>query len=128
MSDTTPASRPEKVATVYLKATAFLLPPLLVLAIATIFVFPKIKQMCADVGYDPGAIFRVVDLVRDQAWALLVALLSLLTAFEMWIPLWRRHRSIFVALLVCGLNSAVLVQLLCTLVVTAIVGPQMRGR
>jgi hypothetical protein len=109
----------------YLKAFSFLLPPFVVFSVAAIFVIPKIKQMCADVGYDPRAIFGPMDFVIDQRWLFIGAIVALLFVLEKCVPLWRRHRSALIALLVFFLNSAVLVELVCILFVAAIVGPQM---
>jgi len=109
----------------YLKAFSFLLPPFVVFSVAAIFVIPKIKQMCADVGYDPHAIFGPMDFVMSQLWILAGVTLALLFLLEKCAPLWRRHRGAFIALLVFFLNSAVLVELVCILFVAAIVGPQM---
>src|SRR5689334_11389751 len=109
----------------YLKAFSFLLPPFVVFSVAAIFVIPKIKQMCADVGYDPRPIFSPIDLVMNQLWLFLFAIVCLLMALEKCVPFWRRHRNAFIALLVFFLNSAVLVELVCILFVAAIVGPQM---
>jgi hypothetical protein len=81
--------------------------------------------MCADVGYDPRGIFRPIDFVMDQRWIFLGAFVALLFALEKCVPVWRRHRGAFIALLVFLLNSAVLVELVCILFVAAIVGPQM---
>ena len=109
----------------YLKAFSFLLPPFVVFSVAAIFVIPKIKQMCADVGYDPRGIFRPIDFVMDQSWLFMGAFVALLFALEKGVPIWRRHRSACIGLLVFFLNSAVLVELVCILFVAAIVGPQM---
>jgi hypothetical protein len=109
----------------YVKAFSFLLPPIVVFSVAAIFVIPKIKQMCADVGYDPRPIFSPIDLVMNQGWLFLGAIVALLFVLEKCVPFWRRHRSTFTALLVFFLNSAVLVELVCILFVAAIVGPQM---
>jgi hypothetical protein len=109
----------------YAKALSFLLPPIGVFAVATVFVLPKIKQMCADVGYDPRAIFGPMDFVIDQKWVLLVLMAMLFCAMEQWLPFWRRHRASFVALFVFVVNSAVLTQLVCALFVAALVGPAM---
>ena len=64
----------------YLKAFSFLLPPFVVFSVAAIFVIPKIKQMCADVGYDPRGIFRPIDFVMDQSWLFMGAFVALLFA------------------------------------------------
>src|SRR5689334_14646210 len=122
LSNTTPI---QKAWLTYLKAFSFLLPPFVVFSVAAIFVIPKIKQMCADVGYDPRPIFSPMDLVMDQRWLFLFAIVCLLVVLEKCVPFWRRHRSAFIALLVFFLNSAVLVELVCILFVAALVGPQM---
>jgi len=110
----------------YSKAFSFLLPPIGVFAVAAIFVFPKIKQMCADVGYDPRALFGPMDFVMDQKWLLLLALAILFLAMEQCVPLWRRHRASLVTLFVFVVNSAVLIELVCALFVAVLVGPRMR--
>jgi len=115
----------QKVWPTYLKAFSFLLPPFVVFSVAAIFVIPKIKQMCADVGYDPRAVFGPMDFVIDQRWLFLGAIVALLFVLEKCVPFWRRHRSVFIALLVFFLNSAVLVELVCALIVAAVVGPAM---
>jgi hypothetical protein len=120
-----PENRPATVWLTYVKALSFLLPSIGVFAVASVFIAPKIKQMCADVGYDPQGLFGPMDLALNYTWLLLISVLALIVLMETFLPIWRRHRAAFIAVIVFLVNSAVLVQLVCALFVAVIVGPAM---
>jgi len=110
---------------IYAKATLFLLPPIAVFGVAVIFVLPKIKQMCADVGYDPRAFFAPMDFFVQQGGFIFLSMLALLFVAEKWSPTWPRYRAAVVACVVYFMNSAVLVGLTSMLFIAAMVGPAM---
>jgi len=112
----------------YLKTGVLLLPSIVFSAVAVIFVFPKIKQMCADTNYDARYLFQPIDAISENIWLIALGFLLLLVACERWLPIWRRYRS---GILACGIfvvHSAVLLGLVTSLVVMAIVGPAMAHR
>jgi hypothetical protein len=116
--NTTPANTRPRWMT-YLKATAFLTPPMLVWALSCVFVFPKLKQLWADLGTVDPALFsfmRTSEFMMRNG--LLIAMMTMARFVflewrnERW---WPRLRSVSVGTLVFVVNSAVLVLLLAML-------------
>jgi hypothetical protein len=107
----------------YLKTGLLLLPSVVFFSVAVIFIFPKIKQMCADTNYDARYLFRPVDLVAENSWLILLGGTLFLVGLERWAPIWRRYRANFLAAMIFLVHSAVLLGLVTSLVVVGTVGP-----
>jgi ABC-type xylose transport system permease subunit len=110
----------------YLKAAAFLAPPLFLWGLACVFVFPKLKQLWADSGsLDPTMtrFMQTSDFFMSNSLVLSVGMASLL-AFIEWrfAGWWSQHRRALVGTLVFLLNGAVLVLLWVMLVFAVVVG------
>jgi hypothetical protein len=109
----------------YLKAAVLILPSVIFFSVAAIFMLPKLKQMCADTNYDARYLFGPIDIVVENFWLLLPAMLLLFGFFEYSVSFWRQHRSGFMTLIVFLVHSAVLLGLVTSLAVMTIVGPAM---
>jgi hypothetical protein len=107
----------------YLVAGLFSLPSLLACGFVLVFVTPKLKQICADAGYDGGAFFRPMDIVVDARWWIAGSLALAFWLAEERMPSWRRNRRVFLAGGVFVLNAAVLAGLVANLVLSAMAGP-----
>lgn len=110
----------------YLKASAFLAPPVFLWAMLCIFAFPKLKQLWADAGFfDPTLVgfMQMSDFFMHHGIVLGVSMIALLSVIEWqgnrW---WPRYRRLSVGTLVFLLNSAMLIlitAMLCSAIAAA---------
>ena len=112
----------------YLAAALFSLPSLLACGFVLVFVTPKLKQICADAGYDGGAFFQPMDFVADARWWIAGTLVLLFWLAEKRLPSWRRNRRVLLAGGVFVLNAAVLAGLVANLVLSAMAGPALSAK
>jgi len=96
----------------YLKAGGFLLPALSLWAFATVFLFPKVQQICRDAGIAVPGFFRAVmalmGLFREHGLMIFCLTALVLGVFEWRSVKWPRYRRASIGLGVFLLNSAVL--------------------
>jgi hypothetical protein len=112
----------------YAVAVLFSAPSVLAAWLVLIFVTPKLKQMCADTGFDGAALFRPMDFVVEFRWWIAGLLALFVWGAEVWLPLWRHSRRAFLAGGVFVLNALVLAGLVASLVLSAMVGPAMGSK
>ena len=109
----------------YLKAAAFLLPPVIIWAISCVFVFPKLKTLWRDTGFMDSTMLGFIgasDFFMEHGVLILVAVIALLGLLEWRQGLWPRYRRASVGTLVFLLNGAVLIlifAMLCSAVIVA---------
>jgi len=109
----------------YLKAAAFLLPPVAIWAISCVFVFPKLKTLWRDTGIMDSTMLgfmRTSNFFEEHGVLILAAVIALLGLLEWRLSLWPRYRRASVGTLVFLLNGAVLIlifAMLCSAVIVA---------
>src|SRR5262245_2486708 len=110
----------------YLKASAFLTPPVGIWALSSIFVFPKLKQIWADAGFMDETMvgfMQTSDLFMRHGLVMTVGMLAALLLMEWRSGAWWPHyRRASVGTVVFLLNSAVLIliaAMLCSAMVAA---------
>ena len=95
----------------YLKAAAFLLPPVTIWAISCVFVFPKLKTLWRDTGFMDETMLgfmRASNFFQEHGVLIGVGVIALLSLLEWRKGAWPRYRRASVETLVFLLNSAVL--------------------
>jgi hypothetical protein len=110
----------------YLKAAAFLAPPILIWAISCVFVFPKLKTIWRDAGFEDSTMMgfmQTSDFFMQHSVLFGAAFIALLVLVE-WrnATWWPRYRRASMGTLVFLLNSAVLfliAAMLCSAMVAA---------
>lgn len=110
----------------YLKAFAFLAPPVFLWVILCVFAFPKLKQIWVDADFFDStmlAFMRTSDFFMQHG-LLLVAVLGAGLLLVEWRSKgwWPRYRRISMGMLVLVLNSAVLIlisAMLCSAIAAA---------
>ena len=128
MTNATVTTAPDLHWKTYLKAVVFLAPPLLTWAVLTVFVAPKIKQLCADANAGPFTLFTVMDFVQDYWLLLMCGAVGLLLLLEWRLPVWRSYRRAWLGTFVFLLNSVVILGMANLLIIAAIAGPQIINR
>ena len=109
----------------YLKAAAFLLPPVTIWALSCVFVFPKLKTLWRDTGFADETMqgFMGASQFFEEHGVLICAgLIALLSLLEWRKGAWPRYRRASVGTLVFLLNGAVLflmLVMLCSAVIVA---------
>ena len=110
----------------YLKAMAFLTPPLGIWALSSVFVFPKLKQIWADAGFMDATMTGFMQasefFMRHGILAVAVLVATLLLVEWRSDTWWPRYRRASVGTLVFLLNAAVLIliaSMLCSAMVAA---------
>jgi|SRR5882672_5927697 len=109
----------------YLKAAAFLLPPVAIWAISCVFVFPKLKTLWRDTGFMNETMQGFIgasDFFMEHGVLIGVGVIALLSLLEWRKGVWPRYRKISVGTLVFVLNGAVLFlifAMLCSAVIVA---------
>ena len=109
----------------YLKAAAFLIPPVAIWALSCVFVFPKLKTLWRDTGFMdstmPGFI-RASDFFMHHGVLICFGGVALLGFLEWRKGVWPRYRRASVGTLVFVLNAMVLIlifAMLCSAIVVA---------
>lgn len=95
---------------------------------AAIFIAPKLKQMCADAGYDGSSFFAGTSFVGMHGLRIAAAAVIAFGIVEIWAPFWRQHRKVFLGSVVFLLNLGVLASLVSLLVLGGIVGPSLGAK
>jgi hypothetical protein len=109
----------------YLKAAAFLLPPVAIWAISCVFVFPKLKTLWRDTGFMDETMqgfIRASDFFMEHGVLIGLGFIVLLSLLEWRKGGWPRYRRASVGTLVFLLNGAVLIlifAMLCSAIVIA---------
>ena len=109
----------------YLKAAAFLLPPVAIWAISCVFVFPKLKTLWRDTGFMDSTMLGFIgasDFFMRHGTLICVGVFALLGVLEWRKGVWPRYRRASVGTLVFILNGAVLIlifAMLCSAVMVA---------
>src|SRR5882672_1325630 len=108
----------------YLKAAAFLLPPVAIWAISCVFVFPKLKTLWRDTGFMDETMLgfmRASNFFEEHGVLIGAGVIALLSLLEWRKGVWPRYRRASVGTLVFLLNGAVLILLLAMLCSAVIV-------
>jgi hypothetical protein len=110
----------------YLKATVFLIPPLMLWTLSVIFTVPKIQQICANVDGRPLPDFlRVMLFLTNNSIFLFGALLVMIVLLEWGSDKWARYRGIVTGVSVFVFNSLILSSLFVMLVTVLVVAPEL---
>lgn len=102
----------------YLKAVTFLAPAVAVWALSGLFVFPKLKTLWRDAGFeDPTALgfIGASDFFMRHGTLICLAVVALFGLLEWRKGIWPRYRRVSLGTLVFLLNAAVLVLILAML-------------
>ena len=109
----------------YLKAAAFLLPPVTIWAISCVFVFPKLKTLWRDTGFMDSTMLGFIgasDFFMRHGMLICLSVVALLGFLEWRKGAWPRYRRASVGTLVFVLNAMVLILIfvmLCSAIVVA---------
>lgn len=109
----------------YLKAAAFLLPPVTIWALSCVFVFPKLKTLWRDAGFMDETMLGFMgasNFFMDHGVLICAGVIALLSLLEWRKGAWPRYRWASVGTMVFLLNGAVLVlifAMLCSAIVVA---------
>jgi hypothetical protein len=109
----------------YLKAAAFLLPPVAIWTISCVFVFPKLKTIWRDTGFMDETMqgfIRASDFFMEHGVLIGLGFIVLLGLLEWRKGAWPRYRRASVGTLVFALNGAVLIlifAMMCSAVIVA---------
>jgi type II secretory pathway component PulF len=129
---TTPfAPQPEPRWATYLKAGVFIFPAIAIWAFGCVFLFPKVKQICADAGAMDNAfairLMSISDLVLNYWFMGSLGVLGVLIGLE-WLPgFWPRYRRNAVGTGVFLVNTAVLVLMAAMLTLAMLAAPGLRA-
>ena len=107
----------------YLKAGAFLLPALALWGLSTLFVFPKLQQICMQAGVAIPTVFRLTNQLTRYNLLLLVASILALVLLEWRSRKWPQYRRATVGIGVFLVNSAVLVLIFMMVVLAVLAAP-----
>jgi hypothetical protein len=109
----------------YLKATAFLLPPVAIWALSCLYVVPKLKTLWRDTGFMDETMLgfiRTSDFFMQHGALICLGVVALLSLLEWRKGAWPRYRRASVGTLVFLLNATVLIlifAMLCSAVIVA---------
>jgi len=95
------------------------MPPVTVWAFSCVFLFPKLKQIWRDTGFDDSTVrgfMGTSDFFVRHGVFIAAFFFLLLILLEWRNPAWPRYRRASVSVLVFLLNSAVLVSMMATLI------------
>jgi hypothetical protein len=108
----------------YLKASAFLLPAVLLWALSVVFIVPKLKQICAHAGGVPLPSFvnGMLALSQYATWIVLGAAL-VLASLEWRSTAWPRYRRATIGVGTFLLNSVVLIAIFLMVVSALLAAP-----
>ena len=97
----------------YIKAAGFLVPAVSLLAFSSVFLVPKVQQICRDAGLAVPILFRIVIAmvlnIREHGMLIVGAILLMLALLEWRSGKWPRYRRSSIGFGVFVVNSAVLV-------------------
>jgi hypothetical protein len=109
----------------YLKAAAFLTPPVGIWMLSCVFVFPKLKTLWRDTGFmDPTMLgfINVSDFFMRHGALICLGVVAMLSLLEWRKGMWPRYRRVSVGTLALLLNATVLIlifAMLCSAIVIA---------
>jgi hypothetical protein len=109
----------------YLKAAAFLMPPVAIWAISCVFVFPKLKTLWRDTGFMDETMLgfiRASDFFMEHGVVICLGVVAVLSLLEWRKGVWPRYRGVSVGTLVFLLNATVLIlifAMLCSAIIVA---------
>jgi len=108
----------------YLKASAFLLPAVLLWTLSIIFIVPKLKQICLHAGDVPlpSMLQGMISLSEHATWIVLALILSL-AALEWRSTGWPRYRRAAVGVGMFVLNAIVLIAIFLMVVSALLAAP-----
>lgn len=108
----------------YLKASAFLLPAVLLWAMSVVFIVPKLKQICLHAGGVPLPSFvnGMLALSQHATWIVLGAVL-VLAGLEWRSTAWPRYRRATVGIGTFLLNAVVLIAIFLMVVSALLAAP-----
>jgi hypothetical protein len=108
----------------YLKASAFLLPAVLLWALSVVFIVPKLKQICAHAGGVPLPSFvnGMLAVSQHGTWIVLGAVL-VLAGLEWRSTAWPRYRRATVGVGTFLLNAVVLIAIFLMVVSALLAAP-----
>jgi hypothetical protein len=96
----------------YLKAATFLTPPICIWVVGGVFLFPKIKMIWRDAGFQDltaQGFMNASDFAMHHGLSIFIAVILLLGFLEWRNGRWPRYRQASLGIFVFLLNSAVLV-------------------
>jgi len=115
----------------YLKTVTWLFPCLSLWAISTVFIFPKLKEICRDANINAPVVrtgMALSDLYISWGILILGAVVVMLVFLEWRSSRWPRYRRAFLGFTVFVLNSAVLVLIWVMLVTALMAAPALFHR
>lgn len=113
----------------YLKAAAFLLPAVSLWLLATVFLVPKLEQLCAHAGGQPlPKAIRVMLGLTEHGVLISASIILALVLLEWRFSRWPRYRRAAVGTGTFLLNAAILVSIFTLVVVAILVAPDLMHR
>jgi len=109
----------------YLKAAAFLLPPVAIWAMSCVFVVPKLKMLWRDTGFMDSTMLGFIgtsEFFMRHGTLICLGVVALLGILEWCKGVWPRYRRLSVGTLVFLVNATVLVlifAMLCSAIMVA---------
>ena len=108
----------------YLKATTFLLPAVCLWLLATVFLIPKLQQICATAGTAPlPTIINVMMTLTQHGWLVAGAIVLTLVLVEWRWHQWPRYRRAAVGFGTFLLNGVILISIFMMVVAAVMVAP-----
>ena len=108
----------------YLKATTFLLPAVCLWLLATVFLIPKLQQICATADAAPlPTIINVMMTLTQHGWLVAGAIVLTLVLVEWRWHQWPRYRRAAVGFGTFLLNGVILISIFMMVVAAVMVAP-----
>jgi hypothetical protein len=112
----------------YLKAAVFLVPALGLWTLSTVFIFPKLQQICRDAGVAIPSVYRLTNFVTEYIVLLCGAVILALIGLEWRASKWPKYRRASVGIAVFLLNTAVMILIFVMVVLAILAAPGLAGR
>lgn len=128
MSATPPPSLPGRDAAfkTYLRAIVYLLTAAFFIFFSSLFLVPKIEQIWQKVGRRDvplGTVITAIDFLKSNAHLLLLGLVAAAGMLEWKASWWRRHRGLFVELIVYAVVVTTLAMFAATATTALVLAP-----
>ena len=108
----------------YVKAAAFLAPAVCLWLFSTVFLIPKLKQLCADAGGDPlPSVIRLMIFLTQHGVFISGAIILMFVLLEWRSSQWPRYRRATVGIGTFLLNAAVLISIFLMVVTALLTAP-----
>lgn len=108
----------------YLKAAAFLLPAVCLWLLSTVFLIPKLQQICADAGAVPlPGLVQTMMAVTEHGLVICVVLVLALGLLEWRVSSWPRYRRAAIGFGMFFLNAVVLISIFMLVVAAVLAAP-----